>query len=105
MPVRDLQARLTSRDFAELIAYESVEGPMGPWREDFRQAALMATIMNAAEMFIPRRGRRKRWSAADFMPSWWSDAAAPRKRYPTAEELEAKMSAWAATLPPGTRPE
>lgn len=92
-PVRELQAALSSAEFGELLAFETIEGPVGPWRQDY----LFARVLHQAASFAAARGRsRRRFKVADFMPPWWVEPPTPK----SAREIEAKLEAWAAGLTP-----
>ncbi len=93
IPVRQLQAMLTSRDFAELLAYERIEGPVGPWREDFRFAALRFELHQLARALGRVKGKAPR--IEDFMPGWWRTAEA--RRYPGRAAVMAKLEGWVTT--------
>lgn len=84
---------LSSRDFGELLAYETLEGPVGPWRQDYLFARL---LHQGASIAAAGSRSRRTWKVADFMPPWW---AGPKTRK-SAKEIEAKLEAWAAGLTP-----
>jgi len=64
VPVRELLARVDSRELAEWRAYERLE-PFGEWRADYR-AAIVASVM--ANAF---RGKESRaFTPEDFMPKF-----------------------------------
>ena len=58
------QAAVSSREFAEWIAYARLE-PFGPEADDYRLAQLLALIANVNR--DPKR-RRTPWTPDDFMP-------------------------------------
>lgn len=93
IPVRQLQAMMTSQDFAELLAYERCEGPVGPWRQDYLFATLRYQIAMLTRAMGRARGRPPR--VDDYMPSWWSPAGS--RRYPGRAAVQAKMEAWLST--------
>lgn len=79
MTVREAQARIDSREFAEWLAYERVAGPLGGERGDLHAAIVAATVHN----LWAKKPRKLR----DFYPTW-----ARRKQSPE------EMLAWAKTL-------
>lgn len=61
--VGELQERMSSREFAEWMAFAQVE-PFGPEREDFRAALVAQTVANFS-------GRAKKaLTIEDFMPKF-----------------------------------
>lgn len=65
MPVRELLARVDSRELAEWMAYEQVTGPLGPERADIHAGIIAAAIHNAN---TGKRGRKAK--PRDFIPRW-----------------------------------
>jgi hypothetical protein len=59
--VAELQARMSSLEFAEWLAYYRIE-PFGEERADARHASMAALIANIF------RGKHKAYDANDFMP-------------------------------------
>lgn len=86
MPPRELQERLTSREFVELVALESID-PWGPARGDVQAAIIAATVAN---VHGGKRGGRA-FDVADFVPQWG------RRRRQTPEEQLTAFRAFAAT--------
>lgn len=88
MTVRELLARIDSRELAEWAAFFQLE-PWGAEVEDFRAALVTAAIANAHR--DPRR-RRQPYKPTDFMPR--------REPVPeqSQEEIERTLEAWARAL-------
>lgn len=85
--MRELQSQLTAAEFAELLAYERLVGPVDPgWRLDHAVAQLMALWVNSR-----RRRGGARAKVGEFMPVW-PLARPPR---PSLDELAARLNAWA----------
>lgn len=94
--MRELLAGLTSADVGELLAYETIEGPVGPWRLDY----LFARLLHQGATVAAAQGRSRRtFRIADFMPPWWKKPTSRK----SARELQAKMEAWTAALTPRPR--
>lgn len=62
----ECQRRVSSREFAEWLAYERLE-PFGPERDDLRAALVAAVIANVNR--DPKK-RRKPYEVSDFMPKF-----------------------------------
>ena len=82
----EAQQRCTSAEFAEWIAFNSVE-PIGDVRADI-QAARVCQLLAAA---FGKRGRSPKLS--DFMPDWWQERR-PREQTP-AQMAAVIRAAWA----------
>lgn len=67
MSVAEAQARISSREFAEWMAFMRVE-PLGAERLDYWMATLLAFLAN---MHRDPKKRRKPWRVRDFWPRWW----------------------------------
>lgn len=94
--MKELLRGLSSRDVGELLAYETIEGPVGPWRLDY----LFARLLHQGASIAAAQGRSRRsFKIADFMPPWWK---APSKKK-SAREIHAKLEAWANALTPKPR--
>ena len=61
MSVAEAQDRISAREFAEWIAYGTVE-PFGEERADLRAGIIASTVANA--------NSRKKFQASDFMPKF-----------------------------------
>lgn len=61
MTVADLDARLTSSELTEWMAYEKLTGPLGRRRADIQAATIAATIANAS------RTKGKKFKVKDFL--------------------------------------
>jgi hypothetical protein len=90
IPIGELQGRVTSREFAEYMAFHELE-PFGPEREDLRAGIVASTIANA------NRDPKKHgpYTADDFMPRY---GAADVDDEPDEEELAAKIERAFAAL-------
>lgn len=66
MTVRELLARVDSRELSEWMAYYRLE-PWGTQVEDLRTGIVSATVANANR--DPKK-QRKPYSPKDFMPQW-----------------------------------
>ncbi|HET8684973.1 MAG TPA: hypothetical protein VFM54_24335 [Micromonosporaceae bacterium] len=62
--VRELLARIDSRELTEWLVYEQLYGPLGPDRDDQLAALVAATVANA----LRSRGPAQKVSA--FVPRW-----------------------------------
>ncbi|MGI5347043.1 phage tail assembly protein T [Streptomyces sp. CA-250714] len=79
MTVRELLARISSRELTEWQAYEKITGPLDTrLRGDIQASVISATVANS-------QSTHARAKPADFMPDW-------DKRKKTPEEL------WAAAM-------
>ena len=85
MSVRGVQACTDAKEFAEWLAFQSID-PASEERADLR-AAMVATII--ANLFRGKGGIVAR--PIDFMPY----ATRPQRTQPTTEEVENKIAAWA----------
>jgi len=81
-----LQHRMTSREFAEWMAFYEIE-PFGDERGDLRMAILAALIANAHR--DPKR-RKRAYKPADFMPKFGRQSLEEQIRI--AEMLKAAFS-------------
>lgn len=62
--MRELLARVSSRELSEWMAYERITGPLDErWRADYRSAIVAATVANS----VSTKGRA---GPRDFMPEW-----------------------------------
>ena len=82
IPIGELQAQVTSREFAEYWAYDQLQ-PIGPERADLRAGIVAATIANVNRN--PKK-RAKPFSPVDFLPAYgWPDEE------PDEDDLEARI--------------
>ena len=58
----ELEATMSSRELSEWMAYERVDGPVGPQREDLRAGIIAATVANC------HRSKGVAFKPTDFMP-------------------------------------
>jgi hypothetical protein len=84
IPIGELQARMSSLEFAEYWAFHQIE-PIGPEREDLRAGIVAATVANANR---DRKRRPRPYTPAEFMPKvpTFEDDEPPDE-----EELAAKI--------------
>lgn len=64
MTVGDLLPRISSAELTEWMAFERIEGPIGPARGDVQAALVAMTVANV------NRGKRKPFKLNDFLPDW-----------------------------------
>ncbi len=89
MPVATAMREISSREFAEWIAYDQLE-PFGEQRADLRAGITAATVANV------NRGKGQRpFAAADFMPKF-----AEERKIMTAAEIEAVLMGLAEQYKP-----
>lgn len=81
MTVRELLARTDSRELAEWMAYEQIDGPLGPERGDYHAAILAHTTAS-----VWRGKDDPPLLVADFLPRW--DAEAPVREQSSDEQYE-----------------
>ena len=78
MPVRELLARISSRELTEWMAYERVTGPLDSrLRGDISAGIIAATVANSF-------GSKKKLKPSDFLPRWF-------KRRKTPDEIWAEV--------------
>lgn len=77
MTVRELLARIDSRELTEWAAYERISGPLGGARIDIAAAIVATTVANA------NRSRRRPYKLDSFLPAW----ARPPRRAMSPEEM------------------
>jgi hypothetical protein len=58
---------MSSAEFVEWRAFQLLEGPLSPWREDWRMAMLASVIANGNR--DPKRYPRP-FEEKDFIPEW-----------------------------------
>jgi hypothetical protein len=73
---------MSSREFAEWMAYEQVAGPLGPERLDLLHADLMALTFN----IWAKKGKEKK--PKDFVVDW------DRKKAQSPEDMLAMLRNW-----------
>lgn len=66
MTVAELLARMSGEELADWLAYEEMEGPLGPGRGDWHAALISTTVANT----VPRRKGKARTKIADMMLKW-----------------------------------
>jgi len=87
--VAELQSRMSSREFAEWLAYYSLE-PFGEVRADLRMATVAALIANAN-----RNGQKRKepYTPQDFMPKFEDSPERPPAPQQTWQEQKARLMA------------
>ncbi|KOG22003.1 phage tail assembly protein T [Streptomyces viridochromogenes] len=71
MTVRELLARITSRELTEWMAYERITGPLDSrLRTDISAAIIAATVANSASGKAKAKPR-------DFIPTWFKRKKTP----------------------------
>jgi len=60
--VAELEASMSSRELSEWMAYEAIDGPVGPQRDDLRAGVVAATMANC------HRAKGPAFKPQDFMP-------------------------------------
>lgn len=90
MTVRELLARIDSRELSEWMAFFHLE-PWGTEVEDLRAGIVAATVANANR--DPKR-QRKAYRPQDFMPQW--HRRGPEEQTP--EEQKRIIEMWHALL-------
>lgn len=83
MPVRELQHRMSSREFSEWIAYDSID-PGEPERGDYRHAMLSCLVANLL------RWKGPKLKLKNFLPDF-----KPRVRL-TWKDIKKKLVFWKA---------
>lgn len=91
MPVAELQARMSSGEFTEWIAYYQLE-PFGPWRDDVRIGTLGAGLAGIMGDFRGQAKPKPEW----FMPQFSQEITptepeSPESMYRKLELLTAAM--------------
>jgi len=90
MTVKELLARIDSRELTEWMAYYSLE-PWGTEPEDLRAGIIASTIANVNR---DQKKQRKPFTPKDFMPVW----DRPPKQEQTPEEQRKIIEMWQAIL-------
>ncbi len=70
MSVAEAQQRISSREFAEWMAFDRVE-PIGGRRGDYQTAMLAALLAN---IYRDPKAHRRPYAVQDFVPQWWQAA-------------------------------
>ena len=78
---------MSSAEFVLWQAFQRLEGPLGPEREDWRSALIASVIANANR---DAKKHRKAYQPKDFVPDW-GQAAGVRRPFPAPEETAAKV--------------
>ena len=90
IPIRELQQRVSGREFAEWLAFERLYGPIDPGRRMDLAAALVASVL--ANIHRDPKRRRQPYTVEDFLPQY--DRPAPRRQTPEETvELVAMLNA------------
>jgi hypothetical protein len=85
---------MSSAEFAEWLAYQRLDGPLGPARDDWRSALVASVVANVNRN--PKK-RSRPYSPSDFIPDYAAAAGVP-KPPPTPQEVAAKVRGWAENL-------
>ena len=67
MTVGQLLEEIDSRELSEWMAFERLEGPIGPWRGDFHAGIVSSTLAN---IYRDRKKKKKPFAPSDFIPEW-----------------------------------
>ena len=67
------------------MAYEQIDGPLGPRRGDYHAALIAATVANGVSALGGKRGNKK---IRDFLPEW------DRPRHQSPEEMLRAIRSW-----------
>lgn len=81
MTVAELLVRMSGEELADWLAYEEMEGPLGPGRGDWQAALIAATVANT----VPRKKGKARTKIDDMLLKWKGGRSAKQ----SAEEMEA----------------
>ena len=92
MSVRRAQAEIDAHEFAEWMAYMTLE-PFGPNRDDLRAGTIAAVIANANR---DSRKRSEPFAPGDFFPEIAEKAT--EAAAPAPATLETKLVAWARSM-------
>jgi len=86
---------MTSAEFAEWQAFQRLEGPVGPERDDWRHAQTTATVANANR---DHRRHPRPYRPEEFIPDWAAANRVPKpaRPQPSAVEVEEKMRTYFA---------
>jgi len=58
---------MSSVEFAEWLAFQRLEGPLGPERDDWRAAMIASVVANANR---DRKRSARAYEPRDFIPDW-----------------------------------
>ena len=88
---------MSSAEFVEWIAFERLEGPLGPARDDWRYALIAAMVANANR--DPKK-KHQPYKPQDFIPDWAKEAGVAPLPKPdlSPQEVAAKVRSWARGL-------
>jgi hypothetical protein len=78
---------MSSAEFVEWQAFQRLEGPFAPEREDWRATIIASTI---AEVNRDRKHRSKPYRPDDFIPDWPAQSGV-EKEQPHPEEVATKV--------------
>lgn len=82
----EAQARIDSHEYSEWVAYTALVGPLGPEREDWQLAQIVAAIANANR---DAKKRPQAYKVEDFMLSQHAAEASENMDDDTDEEARA----------------
>lgn len=85
MTVRELLARIDSRELSEWMAYERISGPLGGRRTDIAAAIGASATANA------NRSRRKPYKVTDFLPTWDRPKQSPEDMWSRVVAMNERM--------------
>lgn len=94
MSVWRAQREVSSREFAEWMAYATLE-PFGPEREDQRAGVVAATLANINR---DSKLRPEPYSVEDFFPRHDTPVIPAEDLGPTPDQLESKLRNWAKMM-------
>ena len=83
MPVAEAQRRISSAEFAEWLAFQSIYGPIGPSRGDYHAAQVESTLVN-----VWRGKGQKAVKLSDCLLRWG------RKAKQTSTQMFALVKDW-----------
>lgn len=82
--MKQLLREMDSAELTEWQAFERLDGPLGPWRDDYRSGVIASTIAN---QYVT--DKNKALTPQDFIPKWDPEAS---------ESEESKQGRWKALL-------
>jgi hypothetical protein len=80
---------MSSAEFVEWQAYQQLDGPLSPWREDWRAALIASTVVNVN--IDPKKQRR--YAADDLLPNWAAQSGVEKDK-PHPLEVAAKVKGY-----------
>jgi len=90
MSVKRAQLEIDSKEFAEWLAMEEIDGPQGPERDDVRSGALASILANVMIGLWSKRGHGRRLSVADCTLKFKEK----RPRRASQAEIRQKLDMW-----------